>query len=217
MANYGIEEPLFIILVVFLVLGWISCLLRAWVKIVVIKKITADDYLMLCGIVLYTAYSASGLYGVTHGVGSAGKDAKLEQASIGLRAWWLCEMLYAPVTLCVRTSVALFLLQIAVQRVHRRIIIMTIAAFWIVTIPLFFVVVFQCSPVDYFWKQPFPSEPRGTCMDGHVIFVVSVIHSAISASCDWVLGVLPIFMLWKVRLNKRTKFTLSMLLSMGIL
>lgn len=49
--NYGVAEPLFIILIVFLVLAWISCLLRAWVKLGVTHKVTIDDYLMLCGIV----------------------------------------------------------------------------------------------------------------------------------------------------------------------
>ncbi len=49
--SYGMEEPLFVILVTFLVLAWVSCLLRAWVKVLLIKKVGADDYLMLCGIV----------------------------------------------------------------------------------------------------------------------------------------------------------------------
>lgn len=49
--NYGMEEPLFIINVTFLVLAWFTCLLRAWAKLVVLRKITPDDYLMICGIV----------------------------------------------------------------------------------------------------------------------------------------------------------------------
>ncbi|CAK7205637.1 hypothetical protein SEUCBS139899_008416 [Sporothrix eucalyptigena] len=180
------------------------------------RNITTDDYLMLCGIFFYTGYSASALYGVTHGVGTQGEGMNLEEASVGLRAWWLCEMLYAPVTLSVRTSVAVFLLQIAVQRVHRRIIVAVMVIFWVVTIPLFFIAVFQCRPVSYFWMQPFPTEPRGTCMDGHVIFIVSIVHSVTSACCDWMLGILPIFMLWKIRLNVKTKLTLSILLSMAL-
>ncbi|KIH86987.1 hypothetical protein SPBR_08897 [Sporothrix brasiliensis 5110] len=214
--NYGMEEPLFVIVITFLALAWVTCCLRAWAKLVVLRKVTADDYLMLCGMVFYTGYAASALYGVTHGIGTLGEGMSLEEASIGLRAWWLCEMLYAPVTLCVRTSVAVFLLQIAVQRVHRRTIIAVIVAFWVVTIPLFFVAIFQCRPISYFWMQPFPSVPRGTCVDGRVIYIVSVVHSVTSACCDWTLGILPVFMLWKVRLNVKTKLSLFMLLSMGV-
>ncbi len=169
------------------------------------------------GKLFYTGYSVSGLYGVAHGVSTLGDGLTLEQAAIGLRAWWLCEALYVPVSLSVRTSVALFLLQIAVQRVHRRIILAVIFSFWAATVPLFFVIVFQCWPVSYFWMQPFPDEPRGTCIDGHIMFYFAILHSAISATCDWVLGVLPVFMLWKVQLDVRTKLTLSVLLSMGIL
>jgi hypothetical protein len=154
---------------------------------------------------------------VTHGIGSLGEGISLEEAMIGLRAWWLCEVLYPPVTFSVRTSVAIFLLQIAVQRAHRRTIMVVVVAFWLVTIPLFFVAVFQCRPISFFWMQPFPDVPRGTCMDGRVIFIVSVVHSVISACCDWALGILPVFMLWKVRLSKKTKIILSILLSMGVL
>lgn len=154
---------------------------------------------------------------MTHGVGTQGEGLTAKEASIGLRTWWLCEILYAPVSLAVRTSVAVFLLQIAVQRLHRRIIVAVMAAFWIATIPLFFVALFQCRPVSYFWTQPLPDAPRGMCMDPHVIFAVSIVHSATSACCDWTLGTLPMFMLWNVRLNTRTKLTLSVLLSMGIL
>ncbi|ERT02812.1 hypothetical protein HMPREF1624_01114 [Sporothrix schenckii ATCC 58251] len=102
--NYGMEEPLFVIVITFLALAWVTCFLRAWAKLVVLRKVTADDYLMLCGMVFYTGYAASALYGVTHGIGTLGEGMSLEEASIGLRAWWLCEMQYAPVTLCVRTS-----------------------------------------------------------------------------------------------------------------
>lgn len=154
---------------------------------------------------------------MTHGVGTLGSGMSLEEAMVGLRAWWLCEILYPPVTLSVRTSVAVFLLQIAVQRVHRRIIIGVMVAFWVVTIPLFFVALFQCQPVSYFWMQPFPNVPRGKCMDGSVMYIVSVIHSVISACCDWTLGIIPVFMLWKVQLSMKTKLTLFLLLSMGIL
>ncbi|KAL1902787.1 hypothetical protein Sste5346_000697 [Sporothrix stenoceras] len=214
--NYGMEEPLFIINVTFLVLAWFTCLLRAWAKLVVLRKVTPDDYLMLCGIIFYTGYAVSAIYGVTHGVGTLGSGMSLEEAMVGLRAWWLCEILYPPVTLSVRTSVAVFLLQIAVQRVHRRIIIGVMVAFWVVTAPLFFVALFQCQPVSYFWMQPFPDVPRGKCMDGSVMYIVSVIHSVISACCDWTLGIIPVFMLWKVQLSVRTKITLSILLSMGV-
>ncbi|KAL1913118.1 hypothetical protein Sste5344_001207 [Sporothrix stenoceras] len=171
--NYGMEEPLFIINVTFLVLAWFTCLLRAWAKLVVLRKVTPDDYLMLCGIIFYTGYAVSAIYGVTHGVGTLGSGMSLEEAMVGLRAWWLCEILYPPVTLSVRTSVAVFLLQIAVQRVHRRIIIGVMVAFWVVTAPLFFVALFQCQPVSYFWMQPFPDVPRGKCMDGSVMYIVA--------------------------------------------
>lgn len=60
-GGYGRSEPLFLILIVFLAMGWIACLLRAWVKIVIIRKISLDDYLMMGAIVRPSPLSTSRL------------------------------------------------------------------------------------------------------------------------------------------------------------
>lgn len=42
---------------------------------------------------------------------------------IGLKAWYISEILYAPVSALVRTSVALFLLRVSVEPLHKAIVI----------------------------------------------------------------------------------------------
>lgn len=42
-------------------------------------------------------------------------------------------------------------------------------------------------------------------------------HSAISATADWVLGLLPIFFIWDLKMNHRTKISVAVVLSLGII
>ena len=166
--------------------------------------------------VLYIIYGIIALHGiVAGGTGLHRTDLNPHGAAIALRGWWICEVLYSPVVLLIRTSVAVFLLRIATNKVHKWIIYVDMAIIWAVTVAFFFILLFQCSPVSYFWEQALGA--KGSCMDRRVVPGATIAHSVISAVSDWVLGLLPIAMLWDVQLNKRTKATVSFLLSLGLL
>ena len=152
---------------------------------------------------------------VAGGTGLHRADLSPEGAAIALRAWWLCEVLYAPTVLLIRTSVGVFLLRIANNRTHKWIIYVDLAIIWAVSVAFLVVAVLQCRPASFFWNQVLGA--KGSCMDHRIVPAATVAHSVISAVSDWVLGLLPIAMLWNVQLNKRTKATISFLLSLGLL
>lgn len=77
----------------------------------------------------------------------------------------------------------------------------------------FFIFVLQCSPPKYFWEQY--TGGKGTCMDNAIIVKTAYAYSAISCWGDWVLAVLPVFLVWKLQMNPRTKLVVSMILAMG--
>ncbi|OAA54757.1 integral membrane protein [Niveomyces insectorum RCEF 264] len=216
-ARYGVEANLFLLLIVFLALGWLTFLLRVWVKLKILKSVSTDDYLMLGAILLFSGFAAAGLYGIVETKGGRDPNMTPQEASTGLYAWWLWEVLYVPVTVLSRTSVAVFLRRIAVRRLHRKIITCVVAAFWATAIPLFVVLVFQCHPVSFFWKQPLSSTTPGSCMNPHIIFVVLIVQSVVSTCSDMTLGILPMAMLWKVQLSLKTKLALCVMLGMGML
>lgn len=121
--------------------------------------------------------------------------------------------MYAPLSAMVRTSVALFLLRVATNPIHRWIIIADITIVWIVGVVFLFIVLFQCSPPSYFYDQALGA--KGTCMDINVVPNAVISQSVIGAVCDLVFAGLPVAMLWNVQLNKRTKVVIALLLSMG--
>jgi hypothetical protein len=224
---------LFYVQLVFLILAWIFVLLRAYVKIFMLKKVTVDDYIMFTAMVgpslsvlrtqqltdeaqlLYQVYGFFALDGIVRGGTGLHRTAlNLDTAALALRAWYMCEVLYPAISLLIRSSVGWFLLRIATNKVHRRIIWIDLGIIWVVTVAYFFIMVFQCSPVSYFWMQVYGME--GHCIDPRVVPAATIAHSILSAFSDWILGLLPIFMLWHVKLNKRTKVTISVLLSLGL-
>ncbi|KAH7021982.1 hypothetical protein EDB80DRAFT_628547 [Ilyonectria destructans] len=211
------SNELFIIQLVFLIIAGICTLIRAYIKIFLVKCVTTDDYLILSAMIGYTAYGAISLDGVQNG--ATGKPSSQingpHEAARSLRAWYLCEVLYAPVTLTIRASVCILLLRMATRRSYRWIIWVNLGVGTIVSTAFFFILVFQCKPVSYFWNQVYGE--KGYCVDKDVIPVAVVVHSILSALSDWCLGLLPVALLWNVKINRRTKVTIVILLSLGMI
>lgn len=140
-------------------------------------------------------------------------DLTTEQVYIGLKTWYISEILYAPVSAMVRTSVALFLLRVSAVPYHKWIILVNLGAIYLISIVFTFVVTFQCDPPSYFYDQVLGLQ--GHCMDITVVPYVTIAHSSVCAVADLIFAWLPIAMLWNVQLNKRTKIVVALLLGMG--
>src|SRR5687768_12693134 len=89
---------------------------------------------------MYMPYGIMALHGVVAGgTGRTVGTFNAETAAISLRAWYVCEVLYSPITICIRVSICVFLLRIAAQKVHRWILIGNIAVISIISVAYFFV------------------------------------------------------------------------------
>lgn len=58
---------------------------------------------------------------------------------------------------------------------------------------------------------------HGSCMNPAVIPDASIAHSAVSFTADWILGLLPITLIWNLQMNQRTKISLAAILAVGLL
>lgn len=136
---------------------------------------------------------------------------------MALRAWYLCEVIYAPLSALIRTSIAVFILRLATKSWQKWIIWVNIAIIWLTSVVYFFLMTLQCLPSNYFWQGPVAVPGvTGSCMDHDVVPIATIVHSSVSAVSDWVLGLLPVAMLWKVNINRRTKISIAILLGMGL-
>ena len=58
---------------------------------------------------------------------------------------------------------------------------------------------------------------KGSCINAAAVPDASIAHSAVSFTADWILGLLPIALLWHLQMNTRTKVSVATVLGMGLL
>ena len=76
------------------------------------------------------------------------------------------------------------------------------------SVEAFFANVFACSPVPKFWDDRIP----GKCIDETAMYYA---NAAISVVTDVALVILPIFIIRKLQLRRREKYTLATILGLG--
>jgi hypothetical protein len=156
------------------------------------------------------------------GYPSAGKvtsaiviDSLTPKVSNAFQWWYFTELGYVLSTALIKFCIGALLLRICAKRYQFIIIWVVIAVVAVFSIFYFFLLVFQCSPISFFWTQ-FQGVP-GTCLPVAVTTNATYVHSAVSALADWTLCVLPIFVVKDLKMNPRTKVTVALLLGIGAL
>lgn len=126
------------------------------------------------------------------------------------------EILYLLTTITVKLSVAFLFLRLIVNRLQRIFVIVTATFYTVTSVVYIFLAIFQCSPVQYFWLRDLGNND-GVCVDPALFLILVYIQTAISTVTDFAFALLPIAMLWGMRMNKRIKFSVGAVLSLGIL
>lgn len=178
-----------------------------------IKNFGTDDWLAIASLVLFTLYCTFVLKGVEYGTGQHLANLPEQNIPIALKWWWCCELAYISSTTVLKVSIAIFLSRISVKRSQIVTIWIVIGVVTVFSIFYFFLIIFQCSPVTYFWTQYLGVV--GKCVPAKVITNSTYAHSAISAWADWTLGILPIFLVWDLAMNPRTKISVALILALG--
>lgn len=109
-----------------------------------------------------------------------------------------------------KVALAMFLLRISVRPVHvwmLRIIIMGASVFGMFYVCI---VIFQCHPISAFWEVAPGSK---SCMSIRVILGATYAAATLNALADWVVGILPIFIVRPLALPTRTKAIIAAILA----
>ncbi|KAH7014135.1 uncharacterized protein B0I36DRAFT_255486, partial [Microdochium trichocladiopsis] len=205
---------LFAVSIIALVLSLSVFGLRMYVKLFMNRKVTPDDWWMMAAQLIYIPYLIICAYGpAVAGTGRWTAELTNDGIEMALWIWAICEVIYPPMSFCVRMSIAWFLLRLAVVRWHKRVIKGVMWANGIVSVFFMIPLVVQCVPLSYFWLRHKGAE--GYCIDKAVVPVSTIVHAVLGAILDWTLAFLPIAMLWSVRINRRTKAAIATVLGMG--
>ncbi|KAK7606994.1 hypothetical protein BKA81DRAFT_304393 [Phyllosticta paracitricarpa] len=196
--------------VVFLCLCWISVGLRVYTRAVIVNSFGSDDWTMLASLFFITGYLVCQLGGVYYGTGRLDNDLSPENKMKALRYWFFCELFYAVGSMLLKIAVGIFLLRIAVKRVHVLIIYVVNAAVGVFSMAYFLAFLLQCNPVQTFWTIA-PNNEH--CLAPTTVVAFTYAASGLSSCADWIYGILPAFIVWDLQMNNRTKVVVVGILS----
>jgi hypothetical protein len=133
----------------------------------------------------------------------------------GFKYIFICELLYVTCTAVTKLSIGVYFLRLSSKRYQVYTIYTTLAVVMAISTMYFFFLLFQCDPINHLWTQF--DGGVGKCLHNPILSNVTYAHAAMSAVTDWAFGILPVFFVWKMQMNPRTKFSVILILSLGFL
>ncbi|KAJ4311015.1 hypothetical protein N0V84_010671 [Fusarium piperis] len=200
--------------IIFLALSWLSVGLRSYTRAFLMKSYQFDDWLMLIAQGIFTVSCAFILEGVKEGLGRHNEAIKDAAAEVNALKWQaLATATYVLDMMFIKLSIGVFLLRLSVKPVYTWIIWISLAVITIWSIVIFFWNMFQCSPVEKQWDFRITG---GQCVSADQIVSAAYAISAMTIISDWLYAILPIPMLWTVKMTKTAKATVIVILGLGI-
>lgn len=114
----------------------------------------------------------------------------------------------------IKLSIGFFLLRLAVQRRYTYTIWASMSVVLVWSLTSFFWDLFQCSPIQAQWDASVPN-PR--CVSPSSVVDAAYALSVMTIVSDWLYALLPIPMIWQVKMSTQSKATVVVILGMGIL
>ncbi|KAB8220191.1 hypothetical protein BDV33DRAFT_191378 [Aspergillus novoparasiticus] len=168
-----------------------------------------------CEQALFTFLNICCIIGTENGVGHKIQDfTSLHTLEKAMLWWWLGQMLYIWSSAVAKVSIALALIRLTVRRMHLVILWTVVAVVIAIGLMFWLVLLFDCNPVSYFWLRINPMN-TGTCLSTDILLAIAYLYSALTIFCDFTLGIFPVFLIWNLQMNGRTKAALGGILSMG--
>lgn len=110
-----------------------------------------------------------------------------------------------------KLSIGIFLLRIVTDCISVRILYAAMILNVLTGVIYFFVTMFQCHPISYFWDKT----DAGNCISIDVIIGLGYLYSVLNIGCDFTFALLPIAIVRNLNMPRRLKMVTIPLLSMG--
>ncbi|KAI9147004.1 Satratoxin biosynthesis SC3 cluster protein [Paramyrothecium foliicola] len=203
------------VVVAFLVLAILTTAGRCYVRFSIVKAFGTDDWFMIVALAFFITHSTWALLGVKYGTGRHFADLTHGNISKAMMFWWYCYSGYTATMIALKISIAVFLLRIAVERIHKMIIYGALVATTVPSVAFIFICIFQCKPISYFWVRYVDTSAKGVCINLGIIMKLTYTFSTISVLTDFIFTILPIFMVWRLNMKARSKWFLAPVFLLG--
>lgn len=168
--------------------------------------------------VFYLAFCALSNTGVSYGTGRHKADLTPENYTRAMNMWFFCYLTYAAAMITVKLSIGCFLLRVTITRLHKWIIYISAAITCVSCLAFFFLALFQCSPISYFWtKNQDLDGTEGKCLNPTVLLAMAYLYSVMSVITDLSFALLPAWVVGQLNMGKKAKFAVVGLMGMGVM
>ncbi|KAI1878428.1 hypothetical protein JX265_000360 [Neoarthrinium moseri] len=179
-----------------------------------------EDTLMAVAAVPFAVLSIACLVSSFNGVGIHEWRLQLPENihyhESGLFWFFLFEVFYCVTIIPVKLSISFMLIRIAENRswfIYAQYIIM--AMFTLMNLIAAFYIIFQCNPVSAAWDSVLQAE--GThCRPAVILADIYYATTAVNIFTDWATALMPIPLLWNVKMNINQKISVATILGLGI-
>ncbi|KAI0377982.1 hypothetical protein F5Y04DRAFT_263226 [Hypomontagnella monticulosa] len=200
-----------------LTLSWLSVALRSYVRARLTNGFQWDDWLMLASQLNFTVSCAFILLGVQDGLGRHNRSLDQFHEIEALKYQALATATYVLNMWLIKLSIGIFLLRLASQKRYKYTLYASIVIVGIWSIVLFFWNIFQCNPVAAQWDYTIlQNDPNARCVSADEIVNAAYALSVMNILSDWLYALLPIPMLWKVKMTAQAKLTVVVVLGLGV-
>ncbi|KAI1262467.1 hypothetical protein F5Y18DRAFT_151471 [Xylariaceae sp. FL1019] len=208
---------LYVAATVTLSIAWLSVSLRTYVRAIMTKSFQADDWVMLAGLANFTASCAFILAGLHFGLGHHNQALSQYNEIKALKFQALATASYVSNMWLIKLSIGLFLYRLAVQKRYKYTLGISIVVVGIWSLALFFWNIFQCHPVDAQWDYTIlQKDPNAACVSADEVVSAAYALSALTILSDWLYALLPIPMIWAVKMTPQAKMTVIAILGLGV-
>ncbi|RHZ61813.1 uncharacterized protein CDV56_107655 [Aspergillus thermomutatus] len=229
----GRSEAIVVVTAVFLGLSLIAGCLRCFVRFRLTRAAGCDDCVMVAAMFFNIGFGTCTILGATYGMGKklvyfedqpqnyrkamlVGEIESADSSSVltggADQCFRLGQLFYVVTSVIVRLSITITLVRLTVDILQRRILYAATVLSIIAGSIFFFFTIFQCTPVPCYWNR---LTEEGHCMDMDSLVGIVYMYSAAAAVCDFTLGLMPVFMIGKLKMDRQTKIAVISLLSIG--
>ncbi|KAI1761439.1 hypothetical protein GGR53DRAFT_28097 [Hypoxylon sp. FL1150] len=203
--------------VIMLTFSWLSVALRSFVRAKLTNGFQWDDWVMLAAQANFTVSCALILQGVQEGLGRHDLSLDQHHEIQALMYQALATATYVSNMWLIKLSIGIFLLRLASQKVYQYILYGSIVIVTIWSLVLFFWNIFQCSPVAAQWDYTIlQNEPTAHCVSADEVVNAAYALSVMTILTDWLYALLPIPMVWGVKMTTQAKLTVVVILGLGV-
>jgi hypothetical protein len=123
----------------------------------------------------------------------------------------VAEVFYLTTILFLKVSLGLFFLRVIIKKWLRKIVYATIIISTLINIYHCFFVVFSCGNPKLYLEHTLEKQ----CVRKSVVVGLAYEQATVTTLTDWIFALLPIPLLWNTTMDRRSKLSVGLILSLG--